>query len=66
MLEMGAKDIEAAVDRALTAGVSCSDAVEHILIGSVAQSGMSFPALDNWQVFDPANVSIYDQIGGGI
>ena len=61
-----AKDIEAAVDRALTAGVSCSDAVEHILIGSVAQSGMSFPALDNWQVFDPANVSIYDQIGGGI
>ena len=61
-----AEDIEAAVKQALAAGVSCSDAVEHILLRSGVQSGMSFPALDNWQVFDPADVSIYDQIGGGI
>lgn len=61
-----AEEIEAAVARALTAGVSCSEAVGHILLRPGDQLGMSFPSLDNWQVFDPADVSIYEQIGGGI
>ncbi|MCD6393501.1 MAG: hypothetical protein J7M40_08330 [Planctomycetes bacterium] len=61
-----AEDIEKAVSRALTAGVSTRDAVEHLLLRSGAQSELVFPALDNWQVFDPADVSIYDRIGGGI
>lgn len=60
------EEIEAAVAYALTAGVSCSDAVEHLLNRSGNQSEMGFPALDKWPVFNPADVSIYDQIGGGI
>jgi hypothetical protein len=62
----GAEAIERAVSQALTAGVSSRDAVEHLLLRSDVQSEMVFPALDNWQVFDPADVSIYDRIGGGI
>jgi len=61
-----AQEIEAAVAQALTAGVSCSEAVEHILLRSGTQLEISFPALEDWQVFDPADVSIYDQSGGGI
>lgn len=60
------QEIEAAVSRALTAGVGNSEAVAHILLRSGTQSGTHFPALDNWQVFDPADVSIYEQIGGGL
>jgi hypothetical protein len=62
----GAEAIERAVSQALTAGVSSRDAAEHLLLRSDVQSEMVFPALDNWQVFDPADVSIYDRIGGGI
>ncbi len=61
-----AEDIEEAVSRALTAGVGNSEAVAHILLRSGTHSGTHFPSLENWQVFDPADVSIYEQIGGGV
>ena len=62
-----AEDIETAVAQALTAGVGTSEAVEHILLRSKRSIGdVHFRRLDNWQVFAPADVSIYEQIGGGI
>jgi len=61
-----AKDIEAAVEQALSAHVSSSQAVEHILINKKDQSNASFVSLDNWQTLPPPDVSIYEQIGGAI
>jgi hypothetical protein len=61
-----AEDIELAVSGALTAGVSNSEAVAHILLRSCTVSERCFAALDHWQVFDPADVSIYERIGGGL
>jgi len=59
-----AADIESAVDKALTANASSSQAVEHILKGS--QQHLSFLTLDNWQTLPPPDVTIYGQIGGEI
>jgi len=61
-----AGDIELAVEQALSANVSCSQAVEHILINSQDQSNPSFDALKNWQTLPPPDVTVYQQIGGVI
>lgn len=61
-----AGDIESAVEKALSANVSSSQAVKHILINSQKQTEPSFAALKNWQTLPPPDVSIYHQIGGGI
>ena len=58
-----ADDIEHAVEKALEANVSSSQAVEHILVNTNGQYP-SFSALDNWQTLPPPDVSVYRQIGG--
>lgn len=60
-----AEDIARAVDKALKANVSSSQAVEHILLNTNGQPA-SFSALDNWQTLPPPDVSVYRQIGGEI
>jgi hypothetical protein len=59
-------DIQSAVEQALSANVSSSQAVEHILNKPADDHDASFAPLDNWQSLPPADVSIYDQIGGGL
>jgi transposase len=61
-----AEDIESAVETALSLGVGSSQAVKHILIHKECESGRSFSALENWQTFPAPDVSIYEQIGGGL
>jgi hypothetical protein len=60
-------DVLAAVRQALDAQVSCSDAVEHILINMAgAVETQPVVSLSNWPIFPPADVSVYDKIGGVI
>ena len=61
-----AQDIEAAVEQALSAHVSSSQAVEHILKSSPDHNDPSFAPLTNWQTLPPPDVTIYEQIGGAI
>ena len=56
------KEVEAAVERAVENGVSCSAGVKHLLLPSTA-SGISEP-LSSWPATEPANVSVYAQLGG--
>ncbi len=59
-----AGDIESAVETALTFNAGSSEAVKHILIDKEGSSDFSFASLDNWQTLPPADVSVYEQIGG--
>jgi transposase len=61
-----AGDIESAVETALSSNAGSSEAVKHILLDKNAASDFSFAALDNWQTLPPADVSVYEQIGGDI
>jgi len=61
-----AADIQSAVEKALLANVSCSEAVEHILNNSADDHDPPFAPLRNWQSLPVADVSIYEQIGGGL
>jgi hypothetical protein len=58
-----AADIQSAVEKALLANVSCSEAVEHIL--KSADNDPAFAPLANWHSLPVPDVSIYEQIGGG-
>jgi hypothetical protein len=58
-----AADIQSAVEKALLANVSCSQAVEHIL--KSADNDPAFAPLANWHSLPVPDVSIYEQIGGG-
>jgi transposase len=60
----GKQRIKSAVEQALAANVSTSDAVEHILLN--ARPSPAFAPLDNWQSLPPADVSVYGQIGGAL
>ena len=60
-----ATDIQSAVEKALLANVSCSEAVEHILKNSADDHDPAFAPLHNWQSLPVPDVSIYQQIGGG-
>lgn len=59
-------DIESAVEKALSFNAGSSQAVKHILINKKDRCDLSFSTLDDWQTLPPADVSIYEQIGGGI
>lgn len=59
-----ADDIESAVESALTSNAGSSEAVQHILIDRKGTADFAFVSLDNWQRLPPADVSVYDQIGG--
>jgi len=62
----GAADIQSAVEKALLANVSCSEAVEHILKNSADDHDPPFAPLHNWQSLPVPDISIYEQIGGGL
>ncbi len=55
-------DVVTAVRSALSANVSSSEAVVHILKNNRPESHIR--PLDNWLRLPPADVSIYDQLGG--
>jgi transposase len=59
-------DIIKAVKAAITANISSSGAVEHILHNAITPSGKSILPLDNWQTLPPPDLSVYGQIGGEI
>ena len=59
-------DVIKAAETALAANVSSSQAVIHLLKTAQGQADERIPALDNWLRLPPADVSIYDQIGGGL
>lgn len=52
-----------AVERALSADISSSAALKHLLLKN---STTSIPALSGWQRLSPPDVSVYGQIGGAI
>ena len=60
-----AQDIQAAIERALKANVSCSNAVFQILMNSLEQP-TSFSSLPNWEILPTPDVSVYSQIGGAV
>jgi transposase len=57
-----AKDIKAAVEQALSANISSSQAVSHLLVN--AKEVPSVASLANWRSLPPPDVSVYNQIGG--
>jgi hypothetical protein len=61
-----ARDIDSAVETALSSGAGSSQAVKHILINKEGDGDQSFSALDNWQSLPPPDVSVYGQIGGAL
>lgn len=63
--EFDAQDIEMAVELSITADAGCSATVEHILRHS-SKPHQQFPCADNWQRLSPADVSVYQQIGGEV
>jgi transposase len=63
--EFDAQDIQTAVELSLTADAGSSAAVEHILKHSTNPQPQ-FDSLGNWQRLEPADVSVYRQIGGDV
>jgi hypothetical protein len=63
--EFGKNDIQTAVELALAAEAGSSAAVEHILRHS-SQPYRQFESVANWERLAPADVSVYQQIGGDI
>jgi transposase len=63
--QFDAQDIQTAVELALTADAGTSATVEHILKHS-SKPKEPFACAANWQTFSPADVSVYQQIGGEI
>lgn len=57
-----AREVEAAVERAVQNGVSCSAGVKHLLLPP--NGGNISKPLHNWPATEPANVSVYAQLGG--
>ncbi len=57
------QDIQAAIERALKANVSCSNAVFQILINSLEQP-TSFSSLPNWGILPTPDIIVYSQIVG--
>ncbi|MDO9528050.1 MAG: IS21 family transposase [Syntrophales bacterium] len=60
------EDVVSAVEGALSAGVSSSEAVEHILISRIAPVEYSPVPLNNWETLPPPDVSVYSRIGGAL
>lgn len=59
-------DVIAAVEAALSANVSSSDAVLHLLNNAQNKNDASIKPLGNWLRFPPADVSVYEQLGGAL
>lgn len=59
-----AEDVQTAVKKALTANISCSNAVEQILMNQYSTCELSFEPLVKWGSLPPADISVYEQIGG--
>jgi len=62
----GAGDIEAAVEKALSANISSSQAVSYILVNATTVEVPPAVPLANWRSLPPPDVSVYNQIGGEI
>jgi hypothetical protein len=58
-------DVICAVEKALSSNVSSGDAVIHLL-ATKEKTGNQIQPLDNWLQFPPADVSVYEQIGGDV
>jgi transposase len=63
--DFDAGDIQTAIELSLTAEASTSATVEHILRYS-SKPRQQFCCADNWQRLSPADVSVYQQIGGDV
>lgn len=59
-------DVIGAVQAALLANVSCAEAVVHLLHNAEKSNDCSNEPLYNWLRFEPADVSVYQQLGGDI
>jgi len=55
-----------AVEKAVSARVSTSDAVKHLLITAGASQRASFAPLASWPRLSPPDCSLYSRIGGGL
>ena len=61
------KDVISAVEEAISARVSSSEAVEHILVNRIAPEAEDlFVPLNNWETLPTPDVSAYDRIGGAL
>ena len=60
------RDVIAAVEKALFAHVSSSEAVEQILNFRAMPQDGAFESLSHWETFPSPDVSVYDRIGGGV
>ena len=57
-------DVIGAVEAALAAQVSSSQAVVHLVDTLTREPGSAVQSLSNWLILPPPDVSVYDQIGG--
>ncbi len=64
--QFAARDIETAVNLALTADVGSSAAVEYILCSATRSCDQPVAGVPNWPRLAPADVSVYRQIGGDL
>jgi hypothetical protein len=53
-----------AIEKAVSAQVSTSDAVEHILLDARGSKGPGFGPLESWPRLSPPDISVYGWIGG--
>jgi hypothetical protein len=53
-----------AVEKAVSAQVSTSDAVEHILLSAQESKGFCVDPLESWPRLSPPDISVYSRIGG--
>ena len=61
-----AQDIHAAIEKALSANVSCGDSVLHILLNSIKGPDYIFTSLPNMEVLPEPDVTIYNEVGGAV
>ncbi len=59
-------DVINAVEDAMAANVSSSEAVAHILRNAITPKDTSVLPLDNWQTLPSPDLSVYGQIGGAV
>ena len=60
------REVISAVEEAVSANVSSSEAVEQILRFKTVPQDQVFVSLPNWETLPPPDVSVYDRIGGGL
>ena len=60
------REVISAVEKAVSANVSCSEAVEQILVSRTVSQDGAFVSLPDWGTLPAPDVSVYDRIGGGL